>query len=942
MANDLSDERWARIHALLQEAIELSPAARRDFIAAACGDHPSLSQEVLALLETYEADEASWSFKSSPLFGYALRALAAQGSASLAGSKIGSYRLVRELGAGGMGAVYLGVRDDEAFEKQVAIKVVNQYAADADFLKRRLRVERMILARLEHPHIARLLDGGATDAGLPFFVMEYVPGVPITTYSDRHSLTIRQRLELFQLVCDAVHSAHQNLVVHRDLKPSNILVTEDGAPKLIDFGIAKLLAEQEQGPQPRVTTIQRAMTLPYASPEQVRGEPVTTASDVYSLGVVLYELLTGCLPFQAAEGQPSLECQIQQSAPKLPSVAARNRQLAGDLDAIILRAMHKDPPARYASAEQLAADIGRYLQGWPVLARGASARYRLRKFLRRHRLTVALTLALVTALAAAAAISRQQARVARQAQAQAERRFQEIWQLARSNVFELQDAIAQLPRSTGTRGLLVQQTLGYLDRLSQEAGADPGFYRELGRAYLRVGEVQGRPYTPNLADVSGARKSYDQGLRWLEKAHQARPDDIACQRELSIGHERLAELLMYRLGDFAAARLHLDRMQALRQSVAQTRSADPETQYLAATAAILEGDWHHMQGAVGAALQSFTVAQRRLEPLAGATGAASCYRQKLAAVRQRKVYCLLNLGLLAERAGLATEAERAYQQAWAMHQHALEMRQQLAAAQPGSVERRRSVIDSLVDQAELNGRLRRYAAARAWFGEALKQFEALAAEDQDNRELLFDMVSLLGRFAAMEEAAGQTEAALAQWRRIERLTQKIADYNAREAEHLYRDTLLNLMRLAAQRGQASLARAAEQKLEGELDSLTDSAQRVRYWLALARRQMNDLKGAQQAQSSLAQWLAQNATAQADHAACALAATIYLGDEAPELASPRRAAAWARRALAQPSLDTLYLTPLLIKALERAGDIAEANRQRQDLAQTVRALCAESL
>lgn len=945
MAADLSDQRWARINEILRRAVELAAPERRAFIHAACGEHSSLCREALALLDAYEADESAWRFSTSPLFGYALRALADQSAMSFIGGKIGAYRIVRELGVGGMGTVYLAVRDDEAFEKEVAVKIVHQYAAEGEFLQKRLRMERAILARLEHPNIARLLDGGTTATGLPFFVMEYVPGAPITTYSEQRHLTIRRRLEMFQSVCDAVHYAHRNLVVHRDLKPGNILVLDDGTPKLIDFGIAKLLDEQTRAAERRTTTVQRAMTLPYASPEQVQGEPVTTASDVYSLGVVLYELLTGVLPFRTAEGAPSLEHQIQHVEPPPPSVAARNRELAGDLDAIVLRAMHKDPQARYASAEQLAADIERYLQGWPVLARGASARYRLRKFLRRHRVTVALALAATAALIGATMFSLRQAQAAQAARQRAERRFQETWQLARSNVFELHDAVAQLAGSTGVRGLLVRQTLGYLDRLSQEAGSDPTFHRELGRAYIRVGEVQGRPYTANLGDVPGAQKSYETGLRWLEKAYQARPNEAACQRDLSIGHERMAELLMYRLRDFAAARPHLERVEALREALTKAQPDDPETRYLNATLAIVRGDWSHMQGDPAEALKRFAAAHRLLEPLAASPTATPACQRRFAGALQRKIYCLLSLGTEAERHGLPEEAQQMHRRALALHQTALEVRKRLAAANPASVELRRSVLDSLVDEAELNGRLRRYAAARALFEATLEQFQSLAAEDQTNRELLYDMASLLRRFAAVEEAAGRPEAALACWRRVEGLVQNIMEAGCTdtEARLLPPEVNANIMRLGAQCGQKSLAHAAARKLEAVLPALPGGAERVHYWLVIfkARRRLGDHDAARQAQARLTQWLTENDTEQASPEICLLAATLYLDEEAPEFANPRRALDLARRVAAAWSDEATVPNWLLMKALERTGGAAEAERRRQTYAQRLRRLYQEN-
>ncbi|MFQ3581332.1 MAG: serine/threonine-protein kinase [Chloracidobacterium sp.] len=957
MATDLSNDRWMQVNEILQQAIDLDPPARRPFIIHACGNRPSLCREVLALLDAYESDEAGWRFSDSPLFGYALRAMASRQAASWIGAKVGDYRLVRELGMGGMGTVYLGVRDDAAFEKEVAIKIVHQFASNSDFLQRRLQRERAILARLEHPNIARLLDGGTTDNGLPFFVMEYVPGVPLTTYGEQHRLTLRQRLEMFQSVCAAIHYAHQNLVIHRDLKPGNILVTDDGVPKLIDFGIAKLLDEQAQASEPRTATVQRAMTLPYASPEQVRGEPVTTVSDVYSLGVVLYEWLTGCLPFQTTEGSPSLEYLIQHAEPLPPSVAvrkpasprkqatdappetqatedrmARSRELAGDLDAIILRAMHKDPTARYASAEQFSSDIERYLQGWPVLARGASARYRLRKFLRRHRVTVALSLASIVALSGATTVSLRQAHLARQAQARAEQQFQETWQLARSNVFELHDAIQRLPGSTGARGLLVEQTLGYLDRLSRESGTDAMFHRELGRAYIRVGEVQGRPYTANLGDVNGALKSYQTGLMWLERACQAHPTQVECQRELSIGHERIAELMMYRLGNFPVARHHLDRAQALCETLTKAQPSDPEIRYLRATLSIAWGDWYHMQSDLSAALGWFEQARQQLERLVADMPAAVAYRRTFAGALQRKVYCLMSLGRQAENSGFASEAQMVYARALPLHRQALALRRSLATTNPVPVECRRSVLDSLVDEADLAGRLKQYPTARIQFEEVFKQFQALVTEDTTNRELLFDMASLLSRFSMLEEAAGRPDLALVQWQRIETCLQKIqaAGCSGREVDNLSLSVPSNFIRLAVPCRRPSLARAAARRLEAELVKLPDDTQRAHYWyvLLMAYQYLGEKRAAEAVKSSLMQWLARAEADPVSSATLYAAAEIYLDKQALGLTNPPKLLALARRFRAQEGTESLNHKPLLIQALIRTGNTAEASQHRQ--------------
>ncbi len=382
-------ERWEQVCGILNDALDLPPGDRADFIDTVCASDPELRDEVDSLLRSHQQ---AGSFVPDPI-GVALPPA---GCDPPDPERIGPYRVESHLGEGGMGTVYLAVRADREFEKRVAVKILRADLADAD-LADRFRGERQILARLEHPNVARLLDGGTTDDARPYLVMEYVEGLPIDRYCEENHLGLDQRLELFTKICSAVQVAHQNLVVHRDLKPANILVAEDGEPKLLDFGIAKLL-RPEGFPHAQVATLPglSPMTLSHASPEQFRGEPVTTASDIYSLGVVLYQLLAGRLPYAASGGHDlhRLAAEICDLDPVRPSsVAARaprwRRRLAGDLDAVVLKALAKEAPHRYASAEQLASDLGRYRQGLPVIARGQAWRYRAGKFLLRHRLAVA-------------------------------------------------------------------------------------------------------------------------------------------------------------------------------------------------------------------------------------------------------------------------------------------------------------------------------------------------------------------------------------------------------------------------------------------------------------------------------------------------------------------------------------------------------------------------
>lgn len=384
----MTPERWGEVKAVLDGALEKGPGDRAAFVAAACGEDPELRAEVESLLEF---EEGSAGFIEEPLFGRFTGGL--EGLAE--GQRVGPYRVVREIGRGGMGAVYLAVRADEEFDQRVALKLVGMGSAAE--IVRRFRAERQILAHLDHSNIAKLLDGGTAEDGRPYFVMEYVEGRPIDEVAG--GLPLRERLALFREVCAAVHFAHQNLVVHRDLKPANVLVTADGVPKLLDFGIAKLLDPGRTDPALSELGL-RPMTLQYASPEQVGEQPITTASDVYALGVLLHVLLTGGSPYAvAADDRRALERAITQGETVRPSQAVKRREdarrLAGDLDTIVLRAMDLKPDRRYASAEQLAADVQRHLDGLPVLARKDTAGYRLSKFVRRHKLGVAAAAAVL-------------------------------------------------------------------------------------------------------------------------------------------------------------------------------------------------------------------------------------------------------------------------------------------------------------------------------------------------------------------------------------------------------------------------------------------------------------------------------------------------------------------------------------------------------------------
>ena len=403
----MNSGQWSKIETICLKALGLGEKDRKTFVEEICGDDTDLLNEVNSLLS--QTDQES-SFLNQPLVNISSLDTTIIDKPFKV-STIGSYRIVREIGAGGMGKVFLAARNDDHFDQYAAIKIIRNELVSDDSV-RRFHAERQILASLNHTNIARLLDGGATESALPWFAMEYIEGIPITRYCDHHKSPVQKRLSLFLSVCNAIQYAHQNLVVHRDLKPGNILMTNDGTPKVLDFGIAKLIQE---GPDAApFQTRGQLMTVEYASPEQNRGGTISTATDIYSLGVILFELLSGSLPYNF-EGKSSVEIDemFQGSGTKNPSeyinssnepeAAGRRattpeklkRRLKGDLDSIVSKALRYEPSERYSSVEQFSNDIRRYLDGRPVLARNRTFIYQSRKFLKRNRWRVGVPAALL-------------------------------------------------------------------------------------------------------------------------------------------------------------------------------------------------------------------------------------------------------------------------------------------------------------------------------------------------------------------------------------------------------------------------------------------------------------------------------------------------------------------------------------------------------------------
>ncbi len=595
----MTPEQWHEIKDKLNAAIDMNPKRRSAYLAELSVAHPELREEIESLLACH--DGMSTDFLEKDILGQESPPSLGGADETLLGRHVGPYRIVEQLGSGGMGEVFRAVRSDDQYQKEVAVKLVRA-GYDSGLVLNRFKNERQILATLEHPNISRLLDGGATEEGVPYLVMELIDGKRIDTFCDEHKLGTTERLKLLLEICSAVQYAHQRLIIHRDIKPSNILVTRDGVPKLLDFGIAKILDPTAAGFSLEDTlTAFRVFTPGYASPEQVKGEPITTATDVYSLGVILYELLTGRSPY-AERKRTSDEinravCEIDPDKPssvvirssaKASDVAGtpaemaalrdvspqklRNR-LRGDLDSIVLKAIRKEPQGRYSSAEFFAEDISRHLNNLPVMARKDSLRYRTSKFVRRHKASVAAAGTAIAAILVALGLVAHEAGVALEQQRRAEQRFNDVRKLANSLIFEIHDSVQTLPGATVSRKLILERAREYLDDLAKEATGDTRLQRELAAAYERVGDVLGKPRTPSLGDDEGALQSYKKSFVLREILARKNPREVQDVVGLARISREISELLaaVGRLGDSLK---YADQAVALSSSMTDSSSPD--------------------------------------------------------------------------------------------------------------------------------------------------------------------------------------------------------------------------------------------------------------------------------------------------------------------------------------------------------------------------------
>jgi len=764
----MSTDRRRTVEDLFARAIELAPEARDRFLDEACGGDVALRVEVESLLH---ADSNRGGFLAAPADPAVL-----ERPDPLIGRSVGAWRIVERIGRGGMGAVYLAERADASYEGRAAIKVARRGMETPELL-RRFHHERRLLARLQHPHIARLLDGGALEDGLPYFVMEYVAGVPLDRHCDERDLALEARLELFLAICDAVQYAHQQLIVHRDLKPSNILVTEDGTPRLLDFGIAKALGADFEDSEAMTREGERPRTPRYASPEQIRGERVTVATDVYSLGVLLHELLAGEAPFVAPGTTPAaFERLVLEQDPPPPSLSAAGRdtplarreggprrlarRLEGDLDAIVLTALRKDPERRYRAVSALADDLRRHRDGLPVGARRGSLRYRSARFVRRHALALGAAAAVFVALAAGAVTSTALYLRARAARLEAEREREVATEVSRflESLFAGADPHRAQGRDVTVLRELMADASRRLDTEVPAGSAVAGaLHLSIGESYRHLAEFEEAE-----RHLAGAVATFDgsggQASGYRVRAHHALGSLFYDTNRFDRAETELGRALA--LADSAGAAAGEARGEILTSlgllDEARGRYAEAESRY---RQAIEDARAHGGPGhpAVGRRLSDLAVLvmnQRRLDEADSLLDAAiSTWRGATAPFDSIELATALhNKGGVLRRRKAYAEAEPFYREALGIH------RRLRGDDHPG-------VAVTLNNLGSLMESMQRFTEAEPFYREALRiQRAALGERHRDVGTTLNNLAGLLRKSGRLAESAPLFESALATYR----------------------------------------------------------------------------------------------------------------------------------------------------------------------------------
>jgi eukaryotic-like serine/threonine-protein kinase len=710
---------WTQVKELFEAALLIPAAQREEWLAAHCGDE-GIRREVRSLLFVYEREPGFLEEGTAQGVGELLSdALVHQP----AGERIGPYRLGREIGRGGMGVVYEAEREGD-FSQRVAIKLARPEWNSASMADR-FRYERRILSRLEHPAIARLLDGGATEEGAPYFVMELVDGAPIHDYCRMQGLDIRKRVELFLSVAAAVEYAHAHLVLHRDLKPGNILVTAEGQPKLLDFGIAKMLSEDAEAPAELTGTGLRPFTPEYASPEQVQGRRVTTASDLYSLGVILYFLLTGKKPYDLT-GMTTLAalktvCEWDPERPSSVADGASRRVLAGDLDNIVMKCLRKEPGERYPSVRALADDLRAWDQGWPVSASVRTLRYQAGKLFRRYKLQVVAAALVLLATVSGGVATTWEAHVARQERDRAQNRFRQVREFSRSLLFEVHESLRKLPGATQPRQLLLTRAVQFLDGLEKDAKNDTALELELAEGYRQLGHVQGTSYSQNLGDRKGAISSFDKAAALGEAVMRRQPRLLDARILLTGVYTDLTDAWLTE-GDAVRAKAAFDRHRTVMEAMERDYPSDSRARVsVAASYSSLAFYLSQKKDTAGA-----KVFYRKA---IGGFEAISAKEPLPPAASTQYAFALKRLGAILIMEGSLEEAERDYRRA-------LELDEQAIRRDPQDSSLRYNLTFALADLAVIARKRGDYSSAEGLLRRAIEIRGAAVAADRANRRAL--------------------------------------------------------------------------------------------------------------------------------------------------------------------------------------------------------------
>jgi serine/threonine protein kinase len=734
---------WGEAKRIFSEALELDPTNRSEFLTRECGADSALYLEVSSLLENHD--------QANSFFEQPLAATIAPAVDPMIGRRVGFYKILRQIGLGGMGTVYLAERADDQFRKRVALKAVRPELFN-EHARRRFQNERQTLAVLDHPNIIKLLDGGTTEDGVPFLVTEYVEGLPIDKYCVSAGLSVRQRLQLFYALLGAVHYAHGHLIVHRDLKPGNILVTPEGIPKLLDFGIAKLLQPEYSAQEMGLTQSgMQPMTPNFASPEQITGQPITTASDTYSLGVILYQLLTGHHPYERqmhtafelgqaiCESVPDKPSKFAEKAAE-PAVQVNAKALRGDLDTIVLKAMRKEPQRRYASVEHFSEDIRRYLNGFPVLARDSGVWYQASKFIGRHQATSAGVALLTAGLIVSSVVAVQQKRAA-------ERRFADLRLFANFVLNQLDDSL--LKGTIPARALLADKGVEYLDKLAAEKGGDPSIKRDLVTGYIKNGDAKGNLYGASLGETAGAEESYRKALRFAEELVRIDPKNLEDRRNLVLAHVKVGEVLATS-GNRSEAMKHYSEASKTHEATMAMGTPDPPALLAAANLWASIGNLRNLSSDPAGALDCY---RHGLQTAGRLPASHSNKANVLAFMRENVASSTVLAG------GDATGAEEMILESIATYQRRFD-------ANP-TPRGRRNLARAYETLAEVQQHNAKYTQALASMRRSLQMTEALLAENpEDEREQLDRQQGLVKQIELLlanhltDEAKTETKRAL--------------------------------------------------------------------------------------------------------------------------------------------------------------------------------------